>query len=187
MKSIEKLPWLASLEIQTEGYIHDAVERFQNSNENILNKPALNGGWSITQCLAHLNTYGHYYLPLMENGITKCSNLPSSDVYTSSLLGTYLIRLTDPQKGPMKLKAAKRHQPPGLLSAYQIVAEFIDQQETMLDLIRKAQGADLNHYRIPLSIASWVHMPLGDILHFMVVHTKRHVLQANRNMQHPYM
>lgn len=182
MKSTDKLTWLANLQTKTEGHIRGVMMDFQNLDENTLNQSAIDGGWSIAQCLEHLNTYGNYYLPLLKSEIAKCAAPNTSGVYTTSLLGTYLISVTDPQKSTIKLKAAKRHQPLGNLPAHQIVADFIGQQKILLNLLRKAEDIDVNRVKIPLSIASWVRLPLGDILHFMVVHTSRHLLQANRNL-----
>lgn len=184
MQSIDKLPWLALLESKTEQHILDAVEHFQNMDEQLLNKPSMTGGWSVAQCLAHLNTYGDYYLPKLQTGLELHSKVNDSGKYKSSWLGTYLIKLTDPQTGSMKLKAVKRHQPMVVLPAHQTVADFIDQQEIMLSLLRTAQQADVNQFKIPLSIASWVRLPLGDILHFMIAHTERHILQAKRNIEY---
>jgi hypothetical protein len=184
MKSIDKLPWLALLESKTEQHITDAVALFQNMEEHLLNKPSPSGGWSIAQCLAHLNTYGDYYLPRLQTGLKIESKMEDSETYKSSWLGAYLIKLTDPQTSRMKLKAVKRHQPMTDFSAHQTVADFIDQQETMFALLRMAHQADVNQFRIPMSIASWVSLPLGDILHFMVAHTERHMMQAKRNIEY---
>ena len=184
MKSIDKLPWLALLESKTEQHLADAVEHFQNMEEHLLNKPSLTIGWSITQCLEHLNSYGDYYLPRLHKGLEVHSRKGNSGKYTSSWLGAYLIKVTDPQTSRMKLKAVKRHQPIVNLPAHQTVANFIDQQETMFSLLRMAHQADVNHFKIPLSIASCVSLPIGDILNFMVAHTERHILQAKRNITH---
>lgn len=184
MKSIDKLPWLALLESKTEQHVTDAVGLFQNMEEHLLNKPSPTGGWSIAQCLAHLNTYGDYYLPRLQTGLEVNYRVGNSEKYSSSWLGTYLIKLTDPQTSRMKLKAVKMHQPVVDFPAHQTVADFIDQQEAMCSLLRTAQQSDVNQFRIPLSIASWISLPLGDILHFMVAHTERHMMQAKHNVKY---
>lgn len=182
MRSIEKSTWLAMLESKTEVHISDAILYFQNLDENDLNKPSASGGWSIAQCLEHLNTYGHYYLPLLEKEIGHNSKSDISNEYAESWLGAYLIKLMDSEKSKKKFKAVKKHQPLGCVPASQIVSEFIDQQEKMLALLRKAQNVDLKRAKIPLSVAFWIRLPLGDILYFMVVHSQRHILQAKRNL-----
>ena len=60
MKSVDKAVWLAGLEQRVEHHIEQAIQTFQNVDEATRQKPSSTGGWSIAQCLAHLNSYGHY-------------------------------------------------------------------------------------------------------------------------------
>lgn len=182
MPPVDKASWLALLEEQVESHLQDAVRHFQNLDERTLSQPSPTGGWSIAQCLDHLNSYGHYYLPYLQEGLERALKSHSSNTYIGSWLGSYLIRLMDPGRSRTKFKAIKQHQPTELINPYVVVATFIDQQERMLGLLKLAQQADVNKIRIPLSITVYVRLPLGDILQFMVVHTKRHLIQAKRNM-----
>ena len=181
MKPLDKASWLATLERLVEEHIQVAVQHFQNMDEGTLCQPSLTGGWSIAQCLAHLNSYGHYYLPRLQQGLDKQLKTSQADSFVSSWLGKYLTGLMDPKTSRTKFKTAKRHRPTNALAPHQVVAEFIDQQETLLCLLRVAQKADVNAVRIPLSVAAWVRLSLGDILQFMIVHTERHLVQASRN------
>ena len=61
-----------------------------------------------------------------------------------------------------------------------MLAEFIDQQETMLKLLDAAASVNLNRVRIPISIAPWLRLKLGDTFLFMTAHIERHLLQAER-------
>lgn len=182
MQPVDKASWLALLEEQVESHIQEAVQHFQNLDESTLCQPSLSGGWSIAQCLAHLNSYGHYYFPYLKQGLERPLETTSSDTYVGSWLGTYLIRLMDPERSRIKFNAIKQHQPTKPTSPHSVVAAFIDQQELMLRLLKMARQADVNNSRIPLSIAACVRLPVGDILQFMVVHTKRHLIQAKQNM-----
>lgn len=181
MKPVDKALYLARLEQQVEGHLQEAVQHFQNLDEAKLNRPSPTGGWSITQCLAHLNSYSHYYLPRLQQGLDQQRGKPVTNTFVSSWLGAYLTKLMDPGTGRTKFKAIKRHRPPDGLSAYAVVAQFIDQQEELLRLLQAAKALNINAVSIPLSIAGWVRLPLGDILQFMVVHAERHLQQANRN------
>ena len=182
-KTIEKAPWLNGLEEETELFISYTLMHFQNLEATTLLRPSATGRWSIAQCLAHLNTYGAYYLPLLRKELEKAATGNAENTYKSSWLGRYLIKLTDPDKSPTKMKAVKKHLPAENIDAHEAVAEFLEQQETLLQLLRMARTANVNHTRIPLSIASWVRLPTGDILQFMIVHTRRHLRQAMRNLQ----
>ena len=44
------------IEKQVENHINDSVRIFQNLPTEALLKPAAKGGWSIAQCLWHLNS-----------------------------------------------------------------------------------------------------------------------------------
>lgn len=169
------------LEERADGFIHDVTQHYQNLDEATLNRPAPTGGWSIAQCLAHLNSYGDYYLPLLSQAINHPSGRPAAGMFASSWLGTYLTRLMDPQTSSKQFKAVKRHIPPSNLAAHEVVATFIDQMETLLRLLRLAETVDLRAARIPLSVAGWVRLPLGDVLQFMIAHTDRHLQQARQN------
>ena len=62
---------ITMLEGEVETHLNDAVKIFQNLTSTELLKPSANGGWSIAQCLWHLNSYGDYYLPEIKSGLAK--------------------------------------------------------------------------------------------------------------------
>ncbi len=182
MQPVDKASWLARLEGQVEGHIQDTIAHYQDLDEGILCQPSPTGGWSIVQCLAHLNSYGDYYLPYLRQGLEKPPATTSGNPYVGSWLGTYLIRLMEPDRSRATFKAITRHQPREIDNAHGVVTVFIDQQASLLDLLKRAQQADVNTRWIPLSIAPFIRLSAGDILEFLVVHTKRHLIQARRNM-----
>ncbi|MDJ1469929.1 DinB family protein [Xanthocytophaga flava] len=182
MKPVLKDQLLDSLEEQVEKHLRQCVEQFQNLSEDILLAPATNGGWSIAQCLEHLNSYGKYYLPQIQKGLTKVQLKPNVETFRSTWLGRYFTRMMDPQTGTRKYKAFKGHIPDQNLNPYAVVAEFIQQQETLLAYIRQARHVDLNCIRIPISILQWIRLKLGDVLQFLIAHNERHIVQAQRNI-----
>ena len=182
MKAIDKNQLLDALENKVERHIQDAVEIFQNTDDRTLLQPAADGGWSIAQCLAHLNSYGDYYLPQIQNGLNKPVSPPVSEKFQSSWLGAYFTRLMDPETGKKKQKAFKNHIPTPNLDAYAVVAEFIQQQETLLAYLQQARQTDLNKIKIPISIMKWLKLKLGDVFQFLIAHNERHMVQAKRNL-----
>ena len=178
-KSVNTIELLERLEAQVEQHLRFSIEQMQNASEDVLNRPSATGGWSITQCLWHLNSYGLYYLPLMERKM-KQSMYPV-EYFTSTWLGDYFIKMMLPETGK-KYKAFKDHVPPPQLNAYVEVAEFIRQQEELLRLIKIARHADLNRIKIPISIFKWVSIRLGDVFQFIIAHDERHLQQAARNL-----
>ena len=79
-----------------------------------------------------------------------------------------------------KMKSPKDHAPTKILESHQVIAEFIDQQETLLKLLRKARQHDLNKVKVAISIAPFIKLKLGDVFMFLISHLIRHSQQADR-------
>ena len=182
MKPTNKTRFLDRLEGRVEQHIMEAVSHFQNLPESVLLEPAKDGGWSIAQCLDHLNGYGDYYLPQIKKGLDRAKSYPFKSTFKSSWLGSYFTRMMEPETGKRKMKAFKNHIPSSHLDAHAVVAAFIQQQETLLQYLKQAGEADLNKIRIPLSIAKFVKLNLGDVFQFLIAHNERHIRQAKRNI-----
>ncbi len=186
MKGITNKQLIEQLENRIELHLKESIELFQNLHERVLLHPASNGGWSIAQCLEHLNSYGHYYLPAIKKELsTQQSNHPNL-VFKSSMLGSYFTQLMEPKEKMMKMKATKNHSPATDLDAYAVVAEFIAQQEELLSLLKQSIEVDMNAIRIPISIAKFIRLRLGDVFQFLIAHNHRHILQAKRNLYISY-
>lgn len=181
MKTVNKNELLSKMELMVEHHLNEAIVKFQPSTIAILERPSTNGGWSIVQCLAHLNTYGEYYLPKIENGLNNFSGKPSA-TFKSTWLGNYFINMMDPSKNVKKYKAARLHVPAPVLDAQIVVATFIHQQEVLLRYLKLAAAVDLNAIRIPISITKLISLRLGDVFQFVITHNERHILQAGRNL-----
>ncbi len=165
--------------------MQEAVRVFQNLDEEVLLKPAADGGWSIAQCLAHLNSYGDYYLPRLRAGFESQQEAAVAETYKGTWLGNQFIRMMAPETGRKKYKAAKIHLPKEATQGQAIVREFIRQQEELLLLLRQAHKADLDANKIPVSVLTWLRLKPGDVLQFVVAHNERHMLQAERNLPVP--
>lgn len=181
MKTVNKEELLQRLDEQVEQHIADTVSLFQNRDDAFLNRPSANGGWSIVQCLDHLNSYGHYYLPKMRQKLAEAPQTTDT-TFTSTWLGGYFVRMMDPQTGKRKYKAFRGHIPESNLDSAAVVGEFIRQQEDLLHLLREGLRKDLNAIRIPVSILPFVRMKVGDVFQFIIAHNERHMQQAKRNL-----
>lgn len=182
MKKQSSTALIHTLEEHVEQHLQDAIRIFQNLSEEALLRPADNGGWSIAQCLWHLNSYGYYYLPQIEAGLSK--KYPPKAEFKSSWLGNYFTNMMRPGPGMKKFRAFKNHVPPQNLNAHTAVAEFIQQQEKLLSLLKAATHTDMNRVRIPISILRWLKLKLGDVFQFIIAHDERHLQQAKRNLKH---
>ncbi len=177
---ISQLALLKQLENQIEAHVQVAIKTYQNLSSERLLQASPNGGWSIAQCLEHLNSYGVHYLPLLQVQLTQALLLSHDVPHKSTWLGRLAVKQMNPQTGKKKYKAFKNHSPQAELEAHQVVATFIEQQELLLSLVQQARHKAVAPLRIPISIASWLKLNWLDALHFLVVHNERHVQQANR-------
>jgi len=181
MKTVNKYQLLYALQNRVNNHLQEAIETLQNMHSATLLKPAANGGWSIAQCLEHLNRYGDYYLPAIQQELAKQNSRNTGTTFTSTWLGRYFTRMMEPKTGTKKIKAFKAYIPPVELDAHAAVANFIQQQETLLQLLQLCEKADLNKIKIPVSIAKFIRLRLGDVLQFIIAHNERHLQQAKRN------
>lgn len=181
MEPVSTALLLNTLEGKVEAHLREAIDIFQNQDEQTLLKPSANGGWSVAQCLEHLNRYGNFYLPEIRKGFYKnpMKNVPW---FKSSWFGYHFTRMMDPVIGKMKIGAFKKYKPQPELNAHAVVADFIAQQETLLLLLREARQVDLNKILIPISIAKFFRLRAGDVFQFLIAHNERHILQAKRNL-----
>lgn len=177
-----------NLQSQTEDFLQKAISDWQIiSPTKLLQQPAANK-WSAAQCLGHLNSYGRYYLPEIKKAIEKeKQNLHAAkEEFASGFLGNYFTKMMDPKpkgKKMKKMSAPKNHKPAANLDTHKVVSEFIEQQEHLLTLLEKARKIDLEKARVPISIAKFIKLRLGDTFRFLIMHTYRHVLQAQRALE----
>ena len=181
IKALNNSELLARLEQSVTQHLEKAISIFQNCNYDQLMAPSAQMGWSIAQCLEHLNTYSAFYLPKISDSI-KQQPVCTNEEFVSGWLGRYFVAMIDPDKSAKKYKAAKQHAPISNLDPHKVVSIFIDHQEELLNLLQQCYFADLNRIRIQTSISSLVSLKLGDILQFLIVHDERHIRQAMRNL-----
>jgi len=153
--------------------------------EKMLQQPATDK-WSAAQCLAHLNSYGDYYLPAIQNAIANnIQTSKPSETFSSGWLGGYFTNLMLPKEDGSikKMRAQKSYTHSNNVNSDAVLATFIDQQEKLLQLLSDSTNVNIEKIRIPISISPIVKLKLGDVFSFIVAHNYRHVLQAERALE----
>jgi hypothetical protein len=174
---------LENLRQQTETNLQKAIEWQMRPTETLEKKPAP-GKWNAAQCLEHLNFYSRHYQPAMEKAMNSGKAKPEHH-FKPGWLGAWFTRQMEPRPDgqvPYKMQAPAQARPSETPDARAVLAEFIDHQEHMLRLIEKAEKVSLSRLRVPISIATWIRLKLGDTFLFMAAHHRRHLLQAERAM-----
>ncbi|GEP95343.1 DinB family protein [Chitinophaga cymbidii] len=149
-----------------------------------LQQPA-SGKWSAVQCLVHLNGYGRYYIPQLQAALQKGEQkqLAARPVFRSSWLGNYFTSLMKPQEdGALRstMQAPKGYRPAPEADAQAVIAEFVQQQQQLLELLDRAEKTDIARLKVPTSLSKFIRLSTGDTLRFLIAHEQRHMLQALR-------
>lgn len=140
-------------------------------------KPAADS-WSLLECIEHLNRYGRFYLPEIEQRIQGSSH--ASDDFKSGWLGDYFAKSMLPKEKLNKMKTFKVMDPAGSSLSRSVIQEFLDQQKQMLQLLRKSSKISLTKTKTSISISPLIKLRLGDTFRVVVYHNERHLVQAEK-------
>ena len=135
--------------------------------------------WNILECLEHLNLYGEFYLPEIENKIKK-STTKKEDNFKPGFLGNYFANSMLPKGKMKKMKTFKDKNPLNSPLNKNVIDEFLEQQSKLLDLLNKSRNVSLNKIKISISIARFIKLKLGDTFRFYINHMIRHFNQIER-------
>lgn len=135
--------------------------------------------WNILECLEHLNRYGDFYLPVIENKI-KTSPTRADGEFRSGRLGSYFAKSMLPNEKMNRMKTFKSKNPLHAPLDKSVIDRFISQQFKLLDLLNQSRNVSLNKVRIPTSISRLIKLKLGDTFQFFINHIIRHLEQIDR-------
>lgn len=169
---------LADLKWKTEELIEIAEKNFSGLSQEALNQRPAPEKWSIAECLEHLNRYAEYYHDMADRKM-KASDHIAKPKFRSGIIGNYFSNIMQVKNGKLK----KMHSPKDKNPIHSeipegIVDRFLVHQRVLLKLLDRARTANLSKVRIPITIAPWLKLKLGDTFRFSVNHNERHVQQA---------
>lgn len=178
---------LQDLSNDVNNLLHVMRTRIQPQPHAVLLQQPAPGSWSVIQCLDHLNSYGHYYLPQLHKVISKGEQqgIAAKPLFRSGWLGNYFTNLMQPKPdGALRsrMQAPQGYRPVPQPDAALVITEFISQQQQLLELLHRAGSTDIGHFRVPTSLTRLIKMSAGDTFRFLIAHQQRHMLQALRAM-----
>lgn len=159
--------------------ILDQVEELKSQKIHTLNRKSSEDSWSALECLEHVNRYGRFYIPEMNQQISQ-SKHKKSDWFLSGWLGNYFAKSMIPNKDMKAIKTFKSMNPNGSKLDESVLEEFINQQYEILEILEKSGEIDLSKTKTATSISKLIRLRLGDTLRVVIYHTERHMLQAQR-------
>lgn len=184
MKKVLATSLLETFQTDTRQIMFRTAQLQQLPVSRLLQQPAP-GRWSVAQVMEHLNTYGRYYLPKLQEVISNNKSEPS-EWFVPGWLGGYFTNSMMPKPDGTignKMKAFKNHTPVPELDAAKVIQEFEQQEVLLLQLLNKAQQVNLNRARIPVSIAPFIKLKMGDVFGFIIAHHQRHFVQIDNTLK----
>lgn len=178
---IRQADLLEDLKFRTHRVIAAADMQFKSLPGETLHFKPTPSQWSILECLEHLNLYGDYYLPVIRKALQKGKPLGDVINYKSGWLGEYFADLMLGKNGRIwKFTTSKSKNPLFTKLPDYVIDRFLDQQKQYLEFLQAAEDINLGQVRVPISIAPWIRIQLGDALRFCIYHNERHINQAER-------
>ncbi|MBC3540552.1 DinB family protein [Rufibacter sediminis] len=172
-------PFLTQLQEQAHAQQEIIRSEFLPADAAALNFKPHASGWSVLECVEHLNRYSRFYLPHLERAITITQQPLLSQAVRYSWIGRKSLDVVNPL-GSKKYKTLKHLNPHNSHLTPQVLDEFLQHQDKLLHLLEAAAKADLNKKAIPVEFFRLLKMRLGEALEFLLLHQQRHLLQAQR-------
>ncbi len=180
------IPELQDYYRQVEEIKRDAEGLVSGLSEAQFNWRPAAGGWSIGECLEHLNMTARLYWPIFAQAINhaRAHGWLSKGPYKQGWLGKLMVRSAEPPV-KLKFKAPRRFRPPADQPISHVYPQFITFQDRLLDLIREANGVDLGRPKIQSPVTKLVTLTLGQGFGLITAHERRHLWQARQVRNDP--
>lgn len=146
--------------------------------------------WSISQCLAHLNAYYRYYIPVFRGKISNTRFKDPQDFFSSSPLGIAVsssVMLGKVKNVKRKLKSTKEYNPliNTTLSLDNVIQEYAVHVQEFKAVLKESAVINLRKTKCPLSLRPVVKLNIGDAFIFTAYHNERHIEQMKRILAMP--
>lgn len=141
--------------------------------------------WSISQCLAHLNAYYRYYIPVFRGKISNSRFKDPQEFFSSSPLGIAVsssVMLGKVKNVKRKLKSTKEYNPliNTSLSLDNVIQEYAGHVQEFKAVLKESAVINLRKTKCPLSLRPVVKLNMGDAFIFTAYHNERHIEQMKR-------
>src|ERR1700752_355065 len=137
--------------------------------------------WSVAQCFDHLITANKPFFGIAQSVLDgkKQPNLWERVPLLPGVWGKLMIKSLDPAT-TRKLKAPEKLQPSTSSIGGDIVNDFVQQQTEIIDCFEATRNLNIEHIIITSPVTNLLTYSLLDAYRIIVVHEKRHILQAER-------
>jgi hypothetical protein len=186
MKSGDLKLSLSQILSKAEAISKDAQVIFGQLNAEQVNWKPNAESWSIGQCFDHLITANREYFPQFDQIIRgeKRTTLWQSMPFLPGFWGRMLINTISPNNSK-RFKAPKLFQPSSSNINPQIIGRFTAHQNEVIDKMKTTEGMELEKVIIYSPVTKVITYSLFDAYRAIVLHERRHFIQAQRVMEAP--
>ncbi len=174
-------PHLARLHARARANLREVEALFANyTPEQLTWRPAAER-WSISECIDHLNSTGAAYHRQIEQAIQQKKPQPVEIIppFTPGLFARFFIQKLVGESS-LRLKTFSIFKPGQNEAPQQVFDHFLAVREEMFNLMRRVDGADLNHIKCTSPVTRLMRFSLGEAFWLLVEHQVRHINQARR-------
>lgn len=157
-----------------------------------LNMRPASGGWSILQCIEHINLTNHLYLKTFAQAVERSTDFThADDPYKMGMWGKLMTKAMKPKGNRIKwkmktfpsLQPLNVKDPKARLVEHVVFEKFNEDMDALVKLIPEIQKLPWKKTRIQTALGKSVKIRIGDAIAFILAHTERHILQAQKILQ----
>ncbi len=132
------------------------------------------GGWSVAECLEHLNLTTRAFLPLWRNACLKAP--PGNGPYSLDLWGRLLVWLMEPPSR-MKMPTTPPFRP-AAVAPEAALPDFLACQEQLLAALSRARGRRIDRVKVVSPFNRRMRYNVYSSFRIGAAHQRRHLSQA---------
>lgn len=151
-----------------------------SASEEQLRRRPVQGGWSASECVAHLNLATRAVLPTLDDALAHAQPAPGIPARMRlGLIGWLVWRGVRPD-ARMKARTSAPFVPGGDQAAEEVIAGFRELQASLLERLRTADGKPIHRIRIVSPFSDRVRYSVFAAFSILAAHEHRHLNQAER-------
>ena len=137
--------------------------------------------WSAGQCFEHLIITNNLYFPNIQKVARGAhrNNFFSKIPFFARLTAALMKNALKPEQ-TRKMKTFRIFEPAKSHVSATILEEFAENQRKLIALIESVRDLDIDRIKISEPLSTALNLRLSDAFEILVMHEKRHFLQAER-------